>query len=67
MEDLNKVDDLVVLMKDILSPAKELAKENRSRTKLAMLGHAQDDFTYQVRKMMYQIGQTPKLQDKYVK
>jgi len=67
MEDLNKVDDLVVLMKDILSPAKELAKENRSRTKLAMLGHAQDDFTYQVRKMMYQIGQNPKLQDKYVK
>lgn len=58
---------LDVIRKDVVAPAKERMQRDRSRAKLALHSGNDDDFHYQVQKMLYQIKSNPKIREKYAK
>ncbi len=58
---------LRVIQSEIVAPAKAKLDVNRAKAKLAIASSGNDDFSYQVRKMMFHIKTNPKLVDKYAK
>lgn len=51
----------------MLSPAAERAKQERLHVRMLRSGGNDSPFTYQVRKMLYQISSNPRLRDKYAR
>lgn len=60
-------DLLDVVQEAIIKQAKERMSSERTRVKLVSRGENEDDFHYQVQKMLYHIKNNPKLVDKYAK
>lgn len=58
---------LQIIRSEIIAPAKAKLDANRAKAKLVMASSKNDDFSYQVRKMMFHIRTNPKLVDKYAK
>lgn len=58
---------LQIIRSEIIAPAKAKLDANRAKAKLVMASSENDDFSYQVRKMMFHIKTNPKLADKYAK
>lgn len=68
---MTSLDDAASLLdsirKDVVAPAKERMQRDRSKAKLAAHAGNDDDFHYQVQKMLYQIKSNPKIREKYAK
>lgn len=68
---MTSLDDAASLLdsirKDVVAPAKERMQRDRSKAKLASHAGNDDDFHYQVQKMLYQIKSNPKIREKYAK
>lgn len=58
---------LQIIRSEIIAPAKAKLDANRAKAKLVMASSENNDFSYQVRKMMFYIKTNPKLADKYAK
>lgn len=58
---------LDAVRQSVVAPAKERMQRDRSRAKLALHSGNDDDFHYQVQKMLYQIKSNPKIREKYAK
>lgn len=58
---------LNIVQNEVIKQAKERMASERTRVKLVSCGGNDDDFHYQVQKMLYHIKSNPKLVDKYAK